>query len=343
MDSDSLAHVVTSKTDIRFTWDYDRAHQPLSRLYEKAKKAQWDAADLPWETDVDQEALARSEQALMGGFAPGAHLVGTPFEHWGDAEWQRLAVEGQNWMMSQFLHGEQGALICTSKLVETAPSIEAKYYAATQVFDEARHVEVFSRYLDEKLCGHYPVNEHLRALLDDIVTDERWDVTYLGMQVLVEGLALAAFGAIRQLAADPLLQELLRKVMIDEARHVAFGVISLSDVYAGLSAAELRERQEFAYEAVLRMRDRFAMQEVWDRLGVPVEAGIALVRETPEQAMFQKLLFARIVPNCRKLGLLDAGDGWLRQRFTELGIIAFEHCTDGEEEAHLDDLAGVRL
>ena len=108
-----------------------------------------------------------------------------------------------NWTLSQFMHGEQGALICTAKIVETVPWIDAKYYASTQVMDEARHVEVFARYLDDKLSGHYPINAHLKLLLDDIVNDSRWDMTYLGMQIMVEGLALAAFGFIHQLTTEP--------------------------------------------------------------------------------------------------------------------------------------------
>ena len=51
------------------------------------------------------------------------------------------------------MHGEQGALICTAKIVETVPWIDAKYYASTQVMDEARHVEVFAKYLDTKLSA----------------------------------------------------------------------------------------------------------------------------------------------------------------------------------------------
>ena len=137
-------------------------------------------------------------------------------------------------MLSQFMHGEQGALLCTAKIVETVPWIDAKYYAATQVVDEARHVEVFSRYLDEKLSGHYPMNAHLGLLLDDIIADSRWDMTYLGMQIMVEGLALAAFGFIHQMTTEPLLKKLLRYVMADEARHVAFGVLSLQEYYQEL-------------------------------------------------------------------------------------------------------------
>ena len=182
------------------------------------------------------------------------------------------------------MHGEQGALICTAKIVETVPWIDAKYYASTQVMDEARHVEVFARYLDDKLSGHYPINAHLKLLLDDIVNDSRWDMTYLGMQIMVEGLALAAFGFIHQLTTEPLLKQLLRYVMSDEARHVAFGVLSLKEYYAELTDAELAERQEFAFEAAVRMRDRFLQQEVWDRMGLDVKEAVPLVMHAPAAA-----------------------------------------------------------
>ena len=167
-------------------------------------------------------------------------IADSPFAKWGEKEWIQVGVESQNWTLSQFMHGEQGALLCTAKIVETVPWIDAKYYASTQVMDEARHVEVFAKYLDDKLSGHYPINAHLKLLLDDIVNDSRWDMTYLGMQIMVEGLALAAFGFIHQLTTEPLLKQLLRYVMSDEARHVAFGVLSLKEYYAELSEAELR-------------------------------------------------------------------------------------------------------
>ena len=265
-----------------------------------------------------------ANRELMGANGFDIDVTGTPFEHWTDAQWLQLGCESQNWTLSQFLHGEQGALLCTARIVETVPWIDAKYYAATQVMDEARHVEVFGRYLNEKLSGHYPVNAHLAMLLDDIIADNRWDMTYLGMQIMVEGLALAAFGFIHETTTEPLLKQLLRYVMSDEARHVAFGVLSLQEFYAGLSEAELKERKEFAFEAAVRMRDRFLQQEVWERLGVPVKEAISVVPRSPERQLFQRMLFAKIVPNCKKLGLLDHGDRWLRDRFTELGVIEFE-------------------
>ncbi len=327
-------HVVHSDYDSIFTWDYEKGARPkLDKLYEKAKGAQWNGqTDLPWEVEVDQERLVREQAESTGGFGAGFDLTGTPVESWGDKEWVEFGVESQNWTLSQFLHGEQGALICTAKIVESVPWIDAKYYASTQVMDEARHVEVFAKYLDEKLSGHYPVNAHLRMLLDDIIADSRWDLTYLGMQIMVEGLALAAFGFMHQMTGDPLLKKLLRYVMADEARHVAFGVLSLQEYYEGLNSAELRERQEFAFEAAVRMRDRFLQQEVWDRMGVDPKSIVPVVQQAPERAAFQALLFSKIVPNCKKLGLLDAADGWLRTKFTELGVIEFESWVDTSEE-----------
>ncbi|CAN5669443.1 hypothetical protein BH20ACT2_BH20ACT2_05190 [soil metagenome] len=230
-DVDALVHTVKDNADALFTWDYEKGARPaLTKLYEKAKGAQWNGeTDLPWDTDVDQEAVVMANAAAGLALEEGIDFTGTPFEKWGDKEWLRLGVESQNWTLSQFLHGEQGALLCTAKIVETVPWIDAKYYAATQVMDEARHVEVFAKYLDTKLSVHYPVNAHLRLLLDDIVQDSRWDMTYLGMQIMVEGLALAAFGFIHQLTTEPLLKQLLRYVMSDEARHVAFGVLSIEE------------------------------------------------------------------------------------------------------------------
>ena len=329
-------HRVPDNCPAEFTWDYEKGAKPqLDKLYEKAKKAQWNGqTDLDWSIEVDQEKVVMNNNEANQDMMQWGQvdLTGTSLEAWGDKEWLKFGVENQNWLLSQFMHGEQGALLCTAKIVETVPWIDAKYYAATQVMDEARHVEVFSKYLDTKLSGHYPMNAHLGLLLDDIVSDSRWDMTYLGMQIMVEGLALAAFGFIHSMTTEPLLKKLLRYVMADEARHVAFGVLSLQEYYKELSAPELRERQEFAFEAAIRMKDRLIMQEVWERLEVPRADVFQVYSQAPERDEFQILLFSKIVPNLKKLGLLDAADGWLRQKFTEMGAIAFENLTDSTED-----------
>lgn len=332
-DADEPMSVVPNNADTIFTWDYNQGKIPgLLKLYEKAKTNQWNATtDIDWSIEVDQEKVVMMT-AEANDTLRDFDVVGTPIEHWGDKEWLEFGIQSQNWTLSQFLHGEQGALLCTAKITETVPDIDSKYYASTQVFDEARHVEVFARYLDTKLSGHYPVNAHLKLLLDDIIADSRWDMTYLGMQIMVEGLALAAFGFIRQLTTEPLLKQMLKYVMSDEARHVAFGVLALQEVYKEMSDKEIFERQEFAYEAGVRMRDRFLQQEVWERMGVPVKETLEMVSKSPSRDMFQQMLFAKIVPNVKKLGLLDRNDSWLRRRYEEMGVIQFENWVDTEEE-----------
>jgi hypothetical protein len=324
-DPNEVEHVVKNNADTIFTWDYSLQRPALRKLYEKAKTGQWNATtDLPWATDVDAEKIAIEERAMLGIGFDESRLAGTPVEKWGDKEWLEFNMQSKKWSLSQFMHGEQGALLCTAKIVETVPWYDAKLYASTQVVDEARHVEVFARYLDEKLGGEYQINVHLRMLLDDIINDSRWDMTYLGMQIMVEGLALAAFGFQHEMTTEPLLKQLLRYVMSDEARHVAFGVLSLKEAYDQMSDKEMAERQEFAFEAALRMRDRFMSQEVWERMGVNTRDILPVILGDPTRIMFQSMLFSKIVPNCKKLGLLDRNNQWLRRRFEEMNVIQFE-------------------
>ncbi len=338
-------HTTPARGDAIFTWDYSRTREGLSKLYEKAKTSQWNGStDLDWSIDVDIEQVAREMSGAVNFFQQRmTDVEGSPVKNWGDKEWLQFQMEAFNWRMSQFLHGEQGALLCTGKIVVTTPWIDAKYYAASQVMDEARHVEVFARYLDTKLDGHYPVNANLQLLINDVLGDSRWDMTYMGMQIMIEGLALAAFGFMHHVTQEPLLKRLLRYVMSDEARHVAFGVLSLQEYYQGLSSAELRERQEFAFEAAIRMRDRLMMQAVWERMGIDRKVITETMFKLREQGgnPFQAALFSKIVPNCKKLGLLDAGDGWLRDRFTEIGVIEYEDAMDAGEEYELLDLVAA--
>ena len=329
-EKEELVRAVRSNYDTLFTWDYEKGARPaLNKLYEKAKVSQWNA-----QTDIDWSIGGQIDHARDPN-NPLNQMTRTDEGVFGKlSEEQRatLGHAGISWVLSQFMHGEQGALVCTAKIVESVPWIDAKYYAATQVMDEARHVEVYAKYLQDKLEWVFPINVHLRDLLDAIVEDSRWDFTYLGMQIMVEGLALAAFGFQYQFSPDPLLKQITRYVMSDEARHVAFGVLSLKEAYESLSAAEIRERQEFCYEAAVRMRDRFLSQEVWEALDMPVKECTEIMLHSEVQQEFRKVLFSKIVPNLKKLGLLDAGDGWLRQRFGELGVLQYEDWVDTADE-----------
>ena len=348
IDFGELVHPTAARGDAIFTWDYERTRPGLAKLYEKAKTSQWNGStDLDWSTPVDPERVALEMAPAAAMFQQRmAELPGSPVARWGQKEWTQFQVEALNWRMSQFLHGEQGALICTAKIVETTPWIDAKYYAATQVMDEARHVEVFSRYLDTKLDGHYPVNPALQLLIDDIIGDPRWDMTYMGMQIMVEGLALAAFGFMHQVTEEPLLKQLLRYVIADEARHVAFGVLSLQEYYAGLErggaprAPGVRVRGRAAHarpaDDAPRCGRRWASTAARSPSSCSRCAGCATTRSRPRCSR-------RSCPNCKKLGLLDAGDGWLRDRFTEIGVIQFEDAADtGEEYESFDEVAKDR-
>jgi len=318
---------ITTTYDASFLADYEHMREDLARLYQLAKDNQWDGAhhpDIDWSTKVDPEKPFFPEER--------AAIYGT--KHWAKMtpkERQRFGHEYMAWTLSQFLHGEQGALMATCQIVDAVPNIDAKLYGSTQVVDEARHVEVYDRYLHESLEIVYPVNSELKTLLDQILTDSRWDMKYLGMQILVEGLALAAFQMIRDTVEEPLIREITRMVMKDEARHVAFGVLSLKDYYSQLSASEISERVEFTYEASRLMRDRLLGRDVYEKLGMDVDACIELERYDEMQLEFRQILFAKIVPNVKKLGLLTPE---LRKGFEELGVLQYEHLPSSEEELY---------
>src|SRR5436309_3028711 len=302
--------------DLHYTWRYEPARLELKNLYEKAKRDQWNATDqLPWSTDVDPERENVPDLQIP---VYGTHI----WEKLTAADIRKLRREALAWTLSQFMHGEQGALLATAQIVDATPWIESKFYGATQVMDEARHVEVYSRYLREKLTAAYPVNRHLKVLLDQILTDSRWDMKYLGMQIMVEGLAMAAFGYMHKMCQEPLLTELTHYVMRDESRHVAFGVLSLSDFYHDLPARELREREEFLYEGCRLMRDRLLMEDVWEVMGWPVDEVREIVLASPQMKLFRQMLFSKVVPNVKRLGLLSP---YVRERFAELDILQFEN------------------
>jgi hypothetical protein len=322
------AQAVRSTIDSIFDWEYALRRGELLALYEKGKAQSWNAADLDWSIDVDIERLVRQRQEMgMGGML---NQVLNPPRQLADREVVELQLHMNSFMLSQFLHGEQGALLATAKIVQQVPWEEAKFYAANQVADEARHVEVYHRYLTEKLCLSYEVHPSLQQLLDEILRDSRWDVTYLGMQILVEGLALAAFGMMKlMMANEPLIQDITARIMADESRHVAFGVLSLQGLYSEMSQAELREREDFVIEATHLMRDRLLMHQVFDRLGWDRAVWIPWMQQTPFMQGFRQMLFSKVVPNLKRLGLLTPR---VREAYAALDLLRFEKLRDSVEE-----------
>jgi hypothetical protein len=298
-----------------FRWEYEDGREKLLNLYQKGKRLQWDAAErIDWSQDLDPENPEGLPDEIVPIFGSDVWERLTPAERVG------LRRHFQAWQLSQFLHGEQGALVCTAKIVQQVPSIDAKFYAATQVIDEARHVEAYSRLLHEKFDLVYPINPYLKQLLDDTLRDARWDLTYLGMQVLVEGVALAAFGLIRDQATNPLAASVTAYVMQDEARHVAFGRLALRDYYPHLTDKERDEREEFVVEGCYLLRDRFLGEEVWRTLGLPVEACMGYVDRSELMRIYRTSLFTRIVPTIKEIGLWGPR---IRKAYADMGIIGF--------------------
>jgi hypothetical protein len=301
---------VRTPVEARLDWAYDARVPRLRTLYEKAKRAQWNASsDVDWSVEVPYgTALPDDSAYAMASFAA------SPLARYGRSMWDTFRWELQSWMVSQFLHGEQGALVVAARLVEMVPTVESKFYAASQTADEARHVEVFSRYLREKVPAMYPVAPPLGALITDILTDERWDITALGMQVMVEALAMAAFRLADSTFHDDLIKQIARLVARDEARHVSFGVLSLEGIYREMTRAELADREDMVLEAAHLTRQRFLLEDVWARLGVPRPAGVEFARTDPMMVRYRRTVFAKVVTVLRDIGLLTdrVRDGLVR-------------------------------
>lgn len=297
----------------RFGWEYEDGRERLLALYQKGKDKQWDAGKrLDWDLEVDpHDPLGVPDENLT--------VFGTPYwDRMSEADRSDLRRHYASWQFSQFLHGEQGALVCASRIVESVPDVDAKFYSATQAMDEARHVEIYSRFLHEKIGMLYPINDNLQSLLGDTLRDSRWDMPYLGMQVLIEGLALAAFGMLRDSTEKPLPKQILTYVMQDEARHVAFGRLALRDYYQQLTDAELREREEFVIEGCYLMRDRLRGEEVLTNFGIPAGDAAELSERSEYLQIFRKLLFSRIVPCVKDIGLWGER---LQRAYVDMGVL----------------------
>jgi para-aminobenzoate N-oxygenase AurF len=209
--------------------------------------------------------------------------------------------------------------------------------------DEARHVEAYSRLLHDKFELAYPITPGLKALLDDGLTDSRWDMTYLTMQILIEGLALAAFQRIRDQSKNPLAAAVNAYVMQDEARHVAFGRLALRDFYPQLTDAERKEREDFVVTACWHMRDRFNQREVWERLGLSAEECVRLADQSEAMKLFRSRIFSRIVPTVKDIGLWGPQ---VQEAFAAMGAIEFAAVDAGallENDARVADEFDTRL
>ena len=310
-----------------FDFRYDAGRASMMGLYQKGKESQWDAVNrIDWSLELDPENPMQLPEDLVP-------LKGMPlYEKMSRKEKCEVMRHVQAWQISQFMQGEQGALICAAKIVTNVPDLDSKFYASTQVIDEARHVEAYKKLL-EKFGTAYPISPPLKELLDQTLRDSRWDMTYLGMQVVIEGLALAAFQGIRDMAQNPLAAMVNAYVMQDESRHVAFGRLALRDYYPQLTQNERDEREEFLEAACWLMRDRFEMREIWPALGLPQEECVEYLNSSEARVLFRNFLFMRIVPIVKDIGLWGPR---IRACYEKMGVMEFAK-TDLEALHSSDD------
>lgn len=309
-----------------FDWDYTFDKPEMKALYQRAKENQWDAdRALDWSQDVDP---MNPEVPLL----PAQFLNLAPVEkrfRLDVKETRRLQYSVAAWMLSQFLHGEQGALFAAAQVTESVQWFDGKLYGATQVMDEGRHVEAFHRYLDEKLNKIYVINDNLFTIIDALITDARWDMKFLGMQIMIEGLALGAFGTLYRMTREPLLKNMLRYIIQDEARHVHYGVLALREHFTTrLSERERREREDWSFEVALLMRNRFMAHEVyeeWFEGGMTRREWEELVNTSPGMRVFRQVMFSRLIPNLRAIGLLSDR---VKQHYQDAGLYHFASGAD---------------
>ena len=304
-----------------YNWDYTVQDNRIKKLYELGKELNWNVeSDLDWSPEFEGMG---DEEFDFEDNQWSNHPVYKEMPRWKRKEFFH---DLSSWSVSQFLHGEQGALLVASQLASCAPTFNAKLYAASQTFDEARHVEAFNKYLQTRIKKSWPIGAALKGLLDKILTDPRWDLKFIGMQVVIEGLALAAFNAAKDGTNDPVFKRMLELIIRDEARHVTFGINYLTEFVQTLSEKDRKDRAKFALEACTVSRHRLKAYDVWEKYGMNIEETEEYQKENILQTQFQDVLFSRIMPNLKKIGLLTED---LIPEYEKLGVLAY---ADGDSD-----------
>ncbi|MBL0266299.1 MAG: ferritin-like domain-containing protein [Leptospiraceae bacterium] len=321
---------IKSQHGIHYDWKYSNFGNPeFQKLYTKAKKGQWDADDLAWDTNVDPQNFEMP--IFPEKLQP---MFGTDMYRKVDQKKKQEMLHSTiAWLLSQFLHGEQGALHAAAMTVEATPWMGAKYYGSTQVMDEARHVEVFYKYIDTKLHKLYNINDNLFVVIHALTSTGDWDLKFLGMQIMIEGLALGAFGLIYKLTKEPLLRELLKQVISDESRHVHYGVEALRDFYTKECPEHVRrDREDWAYEVSIMLRNRFLFTEFHEEYfghTISRENWVKMVVESDIMSEFRISLFSRLIPNLKAIGLLSDR---IKPKYEALGLLRYQ---DGKSADNL--------
>ncbi|MGH7963973.1 MAG: ferritin-like domain-containing protein [Candidatus Binatia bacterium] len=315
-------HVVDAVAPAIYTHNFTVQDQDMRSLYEKAKRDQWNASqDIDWSQSVDPD-----QGILPDGLID---IYETPY-------WTRLSRKQQlelnrqfsSWRISQLMYGEEGALLICSQLATLIPGIDAKFFMATQVMDEARHSEVLARYLQEKIGVVYPFNPNLRRLFDLMLETPQWYLKTVGTQLIAETVAVSLFRMLAEHSPDGLMREICRRILADESRHMGFGMLSLPDQVAELSGQERREVEDFTCEAlVLSMQGQFP-QEAYEAVGFnnneiaeikQLRHQIAQKREYMQfRQYFKRDFHSALWNNLTRTGLLSER---AIERLTSMGVV----------------------
>ncbi len=313
---------IASAFTTTFTYDYAAAEADMRRLYENAKRDQWNASrDIPWDAPQATDGRVIADELI--------DIYGSPlWERLGERQRVELNRCVAAWRLSVLMHGEQGALLACSQLVDVVKGADEKFFQATQVMDEARHNEVLDRYLRERLDDRrYPIPANARDIFDSILSDSRWYVKTIGLQLVAETFAVALFKMMAESARDPVLGTVCRRILQDEARHMGFGMLSLPAVVDGASPAERRELEDYTCFALEKTLTGFFPLAAYEDLGfsaAEIEEVKRYRRETaarndyaPFRKHFKRDMHQSMVQNLSRLGLLTER---VRPRLEKLGI-----------------------
>jgi hypothetical protein len=314
--------VIPSSMDTVFEFDYTVQAEDMRGLYEKAKRDQWNAArDIKWETPEPSDGRVLADELV--------DIHGSPI-------WDRLSERDRvelnrritAWRLSVLVYGEQGALLACSQLVDTVAGTDAKFFQATQVVDEARHNEVLERYIQHRLGGlHYPMPENERFIFDAILTDSRWYIKTIALQLVAETFAVSMFRMMQECAVDPLLGEICGRILQDESRHMGFGMLALPAIVRDAGERERHEMEDFTCSALEKVLTGFFPAEAYRDIGfsaaqiAEVQSHRRGVAARSDYAVFRKHfrreMHTAMVANLARIGLLTER---VRPRLEALGI-----------------------
>jgi hypothetical protein len=316
------SHLIPAGHETVFEHAYPTEAPDLRRLYENAKRDQWNVSrDVDWAQPFDIEQGVLADEMI--------DIYGTPF-------WDRLSPAQRSelnrkfalWRLGVLLYGEHGAMLLCSQLVEAVSGTDAKFFQATQVVDEARHNEVLNRYIATRFGDQlYPMPPFEKELFDTLLSDKRWTVKTVGLQLVAETFAVALFRMLAETSKDPLLRQVCKLILQDESRHMGFGMLSLPDVVQEMTDAERNEMEEVTHWALVKTLTGQFPAQVYHELGF-TEAEIKEIhghrRERAAGAegahfrkLFRKDLHGTLLANLQKVGLLTDR---MRPRLESVGI-----------------------